>query len=140
MTSPTQRTLAHLRSLGYHAEVTEHWNQYAHVRQDLFGYIDVVALGDTILAVQATSTGVSSRVKKILELDQEKGVVRAWLRAGGKVEVWGWAKRRSKAKNADGSRTKRMETRLRRIEVRWDDDADPPCLTATDAERPPVAF
>ena len=125
MTSPTQRTLAHLKELGYAAEVVERWNQYARVRQDLFGYIDVVALGDTILAVQATSTGVSSRVNKILELDKENGVVRRWLEAGGEVEVWGWAKRRSKAKNADGTRTKRMETRLRRVRVLLDDNVVP---------------
>ncbi|WP_428851320.1 hypothetical protein [Imbroritus primus] len=45
-TSPTQRTLALLRKEGYTAEVTEHWNAFAGIRQDLFNVIDVLALGD----------------------------------------------------------------------------------------------
>jgi hypothetical protein len=35
--SPTQRSLAHLRRLGYQARVVERWNPFARVRQDLFG-------------------------------------------------------------------------------------------------------
>lgn len=45
MSSPTQRTLAALRKLGYLAAVVEKWNHGAHIRQDLFGFIDVLAIG-----------------------------------------------------------------------------------------------
>ena len=41
--SPTQRSLAHLKALGYQARVVEKWNPFAKVRQDLFGG-DVLAL------------------------------------------------------------------------------------------------
>lgn len=53
--SPTQRSLAHLKALGYHAKVVEKWNPFAKIRQDLFG-ADVLALkpGEPVLVVQAT--------------------------------------------------------------------------------------
>ena len=56
MSSPTARSLALLRELGYTAKVVEHWNQYAKIRQDLFG-LDILALkpGEPVLVVQATT-------------------------------------------------------------------------------------
>ena len=90
MTSPTQLTLKKLRADGYLVAITEHWNQYGKVRQDLFGFVDVLGLrqGETI-AVQATSySNVSARVKKIIgheNIDMAR-------KAGWKIEVWGWHK------------------------------------------------
>ena len=52
MSSPTQRSLAMLKRLGYAACVVERWNQYAKVRQDALGFIDILAAGDGgILAI-----------------------------------------------------------------------------------------
>lgn len=64
--SPTQRTLQHLREAGYPlVQVVERWNPHARVRQDLFGIIDVVAVGADIVGVQATSgSNVSKRTAK----------------------------------------------------------------------------
>ena len=89
-TSPTQRTLALLRKEGYTAEVTEHWNAFARIRQDLFNVIDVLALGDgEILGVQATSYGnISARAKKIAD-SEHIGAIR---KAGMRLEIWGWRK------------------------------------------------
>lgn len=90
MTSPTQLTLKKLRNDGYLVAVTEHWNQYAKIRQDLFGFVDVLGLrqGETI-AVQATSySNVSARVKKILNHEN----IDMARKAGWKIEVWGWHK------------------------------------------------
>jgi len=139
--SPTQRTLAKLRGMGYAAAVTEHWNPHVGIRQDMFGFIDVLGVMGSadargageppgFLAVQATTKGVSERVAKILALDAEKGVARAWLAAGGRIEVWGWTTGRSKARNADGSRTKRAEVRLRRIRLVW--RGEPPLVAVED--------
>lgn len=77
-TSPTQRTLKRLRDLGYLAEVVEHWNQHAKVRNDLFGFGDVIGLREgEVLLVQATSgDNVAARVRK----------------AGIRIEVHGWRK------------------------------------------------
>ena len=90
MTSPTQRTLAQLRKDGYTAQVVERWNPHARIRQDLFGFVDVLAIrGGETLAVQATSgSNVASRVKKIAE-HEHIGAVRE---AGWRVVVWGWRK------------------------------------------------
>jgi len=90
VSSPTQRSLAHLREQGYTAAVVERWNSHARIRQDLFGFIDILALRDgETLGVQATSgSNVSARVAKIAE-HELVGAVRA---AGWRVEVHGWRK------------------------------------------------
>jgi hypothetical protein len=90
--SPTQLTLRHLRAEGWPlVEVVEHWNPHARIRQDLFGFIDVIAVGPQgTLAVQATSaTNVSSRVRKIGEHPNVAQV----REAGWKILVYGWAKK-----------------------------------------------
>jgi hypothetical protein len=88
--SPTQRTLKHLREQGYRAAIVEHWNSFAKIRQDLFGIIDVLAVGSgETIAVQCTSgTNVSARVAKIANSD-----ITPILRASGwKLIVHGWRK------------------------------------------------
>lgn len=101
-TSPTRRTLEYLRKQGCElVAITEHWNPFAGIRQDLFGVIDVLAIKDTeIIAVQTTSIGgVSKRVKKLAdatfknpETKTECLVIEALLRASIKVYVHGWGK------------------------------------------------
>ena len=89
--SPTALTLRALRRDGYTAEVVEHWNPHARVRNDLFGCIDVVALkGAETLAVQATSdSNVSARVRKIAESEH----IAAIREAGWTIVVHGWSKK-----------------------------------------------
>lgn len=88
--SPTQLSLRELRRRGYTAAVVERWNQFARVRQDLFGCIDVLAVGNgETVAVQCTSDkNVSSRVAKIADAEAI-GDIRD---AGWKVLVHGWRK------------------------------------------------
>lgn len=92
--SPTQLTLRHLRNDGWTAEVVEHWNPHARVRNDLFGFVDVLALkGDTTLAVQTTSAkNVSARIHKIAE----SPLVAAVREAGWAIFVHGWEKRKGR--------------------------------------------
>ena len=87
--TPTQRSLAYLREEGYTVAIVERWNPHARIRQDLFGFIDLLAIrkGET-LAVQVTSTGVSSRIKKIMESDYLPNV----RDAGWRIIVHGWRK------------------------------------------------
>ena len=93
-TSPTQRTLTRLRREGYFAQVVERFNAHAKVRQDLFGFVDVVAVHPSagrVLLVQATShPNVSARVRKIV--GERAAEARACLDYGLVVEVWGWRK------------------------------------------------
>jgi hypothetical protein len=87
-TSPTQLSLKKLREEGYTCWITEHWNSYARIRQDLFGFIDILALkGKETLAVQTTTaTNMSARVKKIGD-HENVGPVRE---AGWTIHVHGW--------------------------------------------------
>ena len=91
--SPTQLTLKKLRQSGYVAQVVEKWNPFAHIRQDLFGCIDVVGVKSTengVLGIQATTTpNISKRLSKIAQNEN----VRVWLASGNRLAVWGWAKR-----------------------------------------------
>ena len=88
--SPTQRSLEYLREQGYHCEVVEKWNPWKRVRQDLWGWCDILAIRrDEVLAVQVTAAGVAARIKKI----QESDTILRVREAGIRVEVHGWTKR-----------------------------------------------
>lgn len=91
MNSPTQRSLALLRSRGYRAAVVEKWIAQARRRVDLWGCIDVLGItpnGD-VIAVQATSgSNVSDRVKKLTDSEALPDM-RA---AGWAIHVHGWRK------------------------------------------------
>ena len=93
MSSPTQRSLKYMREKGHLCWITEHWNSFARIRQDLFGFIDVLCLGENeIIGVQTTSySNISARVKKI----QEHENVAAVRKAGIKIVVHGWKKDKS---------------------------------------------
>lgn len=96
MKSPTQNSLKKLRKEGYLCAITEHWNAYARIRQDLFGFVDILAIhkekGET-LAIQTTSySNISARRKKI----KENSNVPFLLAAGWNVHVHGWKKVKGK--------------------------------------------
>lgn len=88
--SPTQRTLKEMRSRGFHCAVVERWNPHAKLRVDLFGFIDILCLGDgEVIGVQATSyQHVAERITKIQDHDN----VAAVRKAGVKILVHGWKK------------------------------------------------
>ena len=91
MNSPTSRSLAKLRKEGWLVAVVERWNPYAKIRQDLFGFIDLVAIkGDITLAVQCTSgDNVSARITKIQSLQ----AAATWLESSTRnIVVHGWRK------------------------------------------------
>jgi hypothetical protein len=99
-TSPTQRTLLAMRKKGFLSQVVERWLTIPNPkpgmppgrRIDLFGFIDGISLThDSIIGWQATSgSNLSSRITKIKYECREQAV--EWLRAGGKIELWGWRK------------------------------------------------
>lgn len=91
--SPTARSLKRLRELGYMVQVVERFNPGARVRQDLYSFIDILAVRPgEILGVQACTVGdLSKRLAKI-ESDGVRAKGRRWLEAGGRIEVHGWGK------------------------------------------------
>lgn len=87
--TPTQRSIALLKKTGYKVAITEHWNAHAHCRQDLFGFIDLIAICPTEkpLAVQTTTKGnMQARVDKILASPHVVQV----LQGGFTIQVHGW--------------------------------------------------
>ena len=82
-----------MRARGYTCAIVEHWNPFAKIRQDLFGFIDVLCLGDgEIIGVQTTSrSNISARAAKIREHENLLPV----LDSGMRVFIQGWQKNKS---------------------------------------------
>lgn len=95
--SPTQRTIRALKDQGRMCGIVERFIQNPipgkhGLRSDLFGFIDVVATcpRDGIIGIQCCGADVAAHFKKITEQRADNAV--EWLRAGGKIEIWGWRK------------------------------------------------
>ena len=87
--TPTQRTLRTLREAGYTAVVVERWNPHARVRQDLWGWADILAYDQNeIIAIQVcTATDLSRRRQKLLQNPH----LRTWLQhPTRRAEIWAW--------------------------------------------------
>lgn len=86
-------SLRYYREQGMLCAVVEHYNTFARIRQDLFGIIDVLCVGDTTVAVQCTSySNMASRVKKI----QDSDALPYLRKAGWTVVVQGWHKKNNR--------------------------------------------
>lgn len=118
--TPTQRTLKALRAEGYKCAIVEKWNPHARIRQDLFGIIDIIALdtltvpgisAPSIIGVQSTGTAFAEHERKLLEEKREECL--NWLRAGGRLQLWGWRK----LKVVRGGKAYRYESRVREFRI-----------------------
>lgn len=90
MTSLTARSKWLLESDGYKVAIVENYNAFTKRKHDLFGCIDILAVGagDTI-AVQTTSkSNMSARRKKI----QDSDAYPEMIRSGWRIYVHGWHK------------------------------------------------
>ncbi len=114
MSSPTQRTLEKMKSEGYMTAIVERWNAFAKIRNDLYGFIDVLCVrGNEIVAVQTTSgSNVSARIAKIRSMEN---AIR-WLAPSRRIIVHGWAKR--------GPRGKAKHWACRQVEVLLDREVE----------------
>ena len=88
--SPTQRSKQLLSDNGWTVAIVERWNPHARIRQDLFGFADLLAIKPNMapLLAQVTSTGWQSRIDKILD----EPLALLALRSGFRIEVHGWRK------------------------------------------------
>ena len=88
--TPTQRTLAEIRKLVDHVAIVEKWNSHCRIRQDLFGFADLISFGrEDVRLWQVTAGAVAARVAKIKELDVAKHWTASTHR---KLFVVGWRK------------------------------------------------
>ena len=110
MTSTVQRSLKLLREAGWTCQIVERWNAFAKVRQDLYGFGDIIACGPSgIMLVQTTSGAhVAERLAKVKAEPRAK----AWYDAGGMIVVHGWAKRGPRGK------AKKWEVRIEEVHFR----------------------
>lgn len=116
--SPTARSLKECRKRGWEAYVVERYNMYARKKFDMFGCIDVVVLVPArdicdglrwkpgILGIQATS-GDNHAARRHKIADEPR--MKLWLEAGGRLQIWSWAKQ--------GARGKRKTWTLREEEI-----------------------
>lgn len=93
--TPTQRTLKALRAAGLTCGIVERFNPHVGphgIRQDLFGWIDIIAISPDrgIIGVQSTGQDFAGHRRKMLE--ERADEVLGWLAAGGRAELWGWRK------------------------------------------------
>ena len=106
--SPTERSLAHARALGWTVGVVERRIPGKWITIDLFGCIDIVAAGGVrgVVGIQSTvgDRHAEHRAKAIAEPR-----LRAWLASGGVFLMWSWAKQ--------GARGKRKLWKLREEEL-----------------------
>lgn len=94
--SPTQLTLAKLQKENYPlVQIVEKWNSWGRVRQDLFGFIDVLAIneeGNTVAIQTTTLANIGARIKKISDSDNVSHV----RKAGWTIIVHGWYKKNNR--------------------------------------------
>lgn len=123
-TKSMQRTLDFLRAGSFTPAIVEKFNPYAGAygrREDLFGFIDIIALSDkNIIAVQACGADWSPHVKKMSE-DKEY-FVKKWLTAGGLVLLMGWRKLKVVKKDGTKGKASRWVPRLAVCEFNEDQD------------------
>lgn len=91
MRMPTSRSLASMRKEGMSVHVVEHFNFFSNKRSDLFGFADVVAIGNgEVRFVQCTTDSHrSDRRKKILS----STLALKSVRSGVVVELRTWGKK-----------------------------------------------
>lgn len=109
------RTLQALRQLGYMAAMVERFNSHGGpfgVRVDLFGLFDIIAVhpDEGIIGVQCFTTAWKEHYSKFCENHEQ---AYNWLRAGGKIELWGWRKLKVKR----GGKAIRWEPRIETINL-----------------------
>jgi predicted TIM-barrel fold metal-dependent hydrolase len=117
--TPTQRTLAAMRALGRVCGSVEKFNHHVGpfgIRQDLFGFIDLIAIdpADGIIAIQSCGQDFSGHVNKLLGERNEN--VYAWLKHAP-LELWGWRK----VKLARGGKAMRWKPRVADIKLVGED-------------------
>jgi hypothetical protein len=93
MSNPTtKKTLAHLRRLGFIADVVERRLPGCFTTRDLLGIADIFAVhpGEHVVLLVQTTTAdhLADRLRRI----RGQSALPALLAAGVRVEAWGWRK------------------------------------------------
>ena len=92
-----QRTKAELKKYNIQHSVVERYfpksRKYPFgCKEDLFNIIDLIALDNGIVGLQICGTDFSPH-RKTLMVTQKQSTIN-WLKNGGRLELWGWRKRK----------------------------------------------
>lgn len=104
-----QRTKQWLETKGWHVEIVEKWNAWAHIRQDCYGLHDLLAIRHDFKGVWGLNAcedngQVQEHIKKYLDgyVDIKKAKtygpnshLPVWLSGGNRFSIAGWGKRSS---------------------------------------------
>lgn len=103
-----ERSLKRCREAGYVTGLTEHFNPFVKIRQDLYGFIDFVAMkpGKPLLAVQVCNTHAPEHIVKVCTHPNAK----IWLQTGNRIVIHSWVEHSKSGK-------KTWELDLTRIEL-----------------------
>ena len=128
---PLQRSKAWLEEKGFHVWIVEHFNPFAHIRQDMYGFADLVAIRHDmkgVWAINACGENVKEHIGKYLNgwTHPKKGQqppnphLPVWLCGGNRMSIMGWGKRSSDGKGSRKVWTLRLvEFYLDGAEVKW---------------------
>lgn len=117
MISNTSRTLEYIRQQGWIADKVEQFNPYGGkfgTRKDMFGFADIVAMGEgSIIAIQSCGQAFSEHNKKITKDELVAPLAMKWLENGGKIILIGWRKIKIKR----GGKAKRWSPRIKEYTI-----------------------
>jgi len=87
--SPLQRSKKLLEEQGYLVAIVERWNPWAKVRQDLFGILDLLCVGNGVtLGVQVTTLGhKQEHIDKMMAHPNLQRILDVW-----EVKLHSWRK------------------------------------------------
>jgi hypothetical protein len=96
-----------MREQGRICASCERWNPHAGIRQDLFGFIDLIVLDPErgAIAIQTCGQSFAEHVRKLTEERNE--AVFEWLKHHP-LELWGWRK----VKQKRGGKAMRWKPRI----------------------------
>jgi hypothetical protein len=101
-----QRSKQWLERDGWEVAIVERYNQWAHIRQDLWGMADLLAIRPDrsgVTAIQACGEDIPPHIEKLITgwVDIKKGktygpnkYLPIWLKAGNPFFIWGWRLRK----------------------------------------------
>lgn len=116
--SNTSRTLEYLRSMGWLADKVEQFNPYAGKygqRKDMFGFCDIVSLGEnSIIAIQSCGQSFSEHDKKIRTDEYAAPNAMKWIQCGGRIILIGWRKVKLKR----GGKAMRWSPRIKEYTIK----------------------
>jgi hypothetical protein len=120
--SPTQRTIKYLKDNGCIPGIVEKFNQYAGpygIRQDLFGFLDIISIDPThgIVGIQSCGQSFKAHIDKMT--GERNEAMYEWLRHA-KVQLIGWRKVKLKR----GGKAMRWKPRIANFwleneEIKW---------------------